>query len=41
LKPTTKAHLALLGTNVFFAINLSSFDIATEQLVDEVSICNK
>jgi len=24
LKPTTKAHLALLGTNVFFAINLSA-----------------
>lgn len=24
MKPTTKAHLALLGTNVFFAINLSA-----------------
>jgi len=24
LKPTTKAHLALLGTNVFFAINFTS-----------------
>ncbi|MEX0636997.1 MAG: EamA family transporter, partial [Ferruginibacter sp.] len=24
MKPTTKAHLALLGTNVFFAINFTS-----------------